>query len=78
MTMSTAPGFALIASGWRVERALLIDEPGVLDAPGLDDDTGDATGSARASRDDAETEMKLMAQSIAAMAIALRLGARFI
>jgi hypothetical protein len=75
--MLAAPGFALI--GWTVslESAPAIDDDGVLDAAGLDDETGCGTASAPdASR--GKEDRKLIAHSIPAVASTCRLRERFI
>ncbi|MGB0058861.1 MAG: hypothetical protein WBP68_01695 [Candidatus Binatus sp.] len=75
--MLDAPGFALIGSTLALENALAIDGVGVLDAAGLDDETGCGTASAdRASP--AQTETRQIAHSIHAVARARRLDSRFI
>jgi len=65
--MLEAPGFALIGWTSSLESAFAIDDAGVLDAAGLDDETGCGTASAPdASRGNGDS--KPIAHSIPAVA----------
>jgi len=64
--MFVAPGFALIGSTLSLKSAFAIDDEGVLDAAGLDDDTACETASAQhASR--GNDDSKPIAHSIPAV-----------